>query len=80
LNLLIYMYIIEAFIAIILNQTPNSRHSVYYATLFALYSFKLHAAFINVVDYILQRYIQKAPGLVCVIFYIISKKFLFERR
>ncbi|KRZ02110.1 hypothetical protein T11_826, partial [Trichinella zimbabwensis] len=61
LNLLIYMYIIEAFIAIILNQTPNSRHSVYYATLFALYSFKLHAAFINVVDYILQRYIQKAP-------------------
>ncbi|KRZ69579.1 hypothetical protein T10_2593, partial [Trichinella papuae] len=29
LNLLIYMYIIEAFIAIILNQTQNSRHSVY---------------------------------------------------
>ncbi|KRZ11468.1 hypothetical protein T11_2634, partial [Trichinella zimbabwensis] len=28
------------------------RHSVYYATLFALYSLKLHAAFINVVDYI----------------------------
>ncbi|KRZ69785.1 hypothetical protein T10_1714 [Trichinella papuae] len=49
------------FIAVILNQTPNSRHSVYYATLFALYSVKLHAAFINVVDYILQRYIQKAP-------------------
>ncbi|KRZ13585.1 hypothetical protein T11_13454 [Trichinella zimbabwensis] len=50
-------------ITVILNQTLNSRHSVYYATLFALYSVKLHAAFINVVDYILQRYIQKAPSL-----------------
>ncbi|KRX42631.1 hypothetical protein T09_15002, partial [Trichinella sp. T9] len=57
------MYIIEAFIVVILNLTPNNRHSVYYATLFAPYSLKLHAAFINVVDYILQRCIQKSPGL-----------------
>ncbi|KRY45878.1 hypothetical protein T03_1847 [Trichinella britovi] len=58
-----YMYIIETFIAVILNQTQNSRHSIYYATLFAIYWLQLHAALIYLVDYILQRLIQKAPGL-----------------
>ncbi|KRZ97032.1 hypothetical protein T08_15022 [Trichinella sp. T8] len=48
------MYIIEALIAVILNQMQNNRHSIYYATLFALYSLELHTAFINVVNYILQ--------------------------
>ncbi|KRX54197.1 hypothetical protein T09_10552 [Trichinella sp. T9] len=48
---------------VILNQTQNSRHSIYYATLFAIYWLQLHAALIYLVDYILQRLIQKAPGL-----------------
>ncbi|KRX42574.1 hypothetical protein T06_17045 [Trichinella sp. T6] len=48
------MYIIEALIAVILNQMQNNRYSIYYATLFALYSLELHTAFINVVNYILQ--------------------------
>ncbi|KRZ72392.1 hypothetical protein T10_5979 [Trichinella papuae] len=41
-NFLKCMYIIEAFIAVILNQTRNSGYSVYYATSFALYSLKLY--------------------------------------
>ncbi|KRZ73299.1 hypothetical protein T10_11911, partial [Trichinella papuae] len=56
------IYIIEALLAVILNQTRNSRYCLYYLILFALYSLKLQAEFINTVDCIFQRYIQKAPG------------------
>ncbi|KRZ76502.1 hypothetical protein T10_6287 [Trichinella papuae] len=60
--------IIEALLAVILNQTRNSRYSLYYLILFALYSLKLQAEFNNGVDSIFQYYIQKPPGLLCVIF------------